>query len=92
MLLGIVSILIVRKDTETLIKQLEETYEEGCNVQKGALILTRALCLKISDPRKHLQLCYITNEGMKYVDQEQLEKLISVVEAEEAEKMEAEKK
>jgi len=29
---------------------------------------------------------------MKFVDQEQLEKLISVVEAEEAEKMEAEKK
>ena len=85
--------LNVSKDSETVIKYLQENYEENVNVQRGVKILAQSLCQRVDNPRKNLEICVMRKEGLKYLTKENMEDLITLIEKEDEDnKMDEEKK
>lgn len=72
---------------------MQENHQDNLNVQQGVKILAQALCQRVDNPRKNLEICVMKKEGLIYLDEEKMDKLIQVIEKEEEEnKMDEEKK
>jgi len=64
---------------------------EDVNVTMGAKILCKALCQRVDNPKKNIEICVMTTSGLRYLTEQELEKLVEAIEAEEKDNMVEEK-
>lgn len=74
-----------------MIKKLQEEYVSDVDVQAAAFILTKCLAEKTDNPRKNIEVSVLTPDGLRYLDESAMDKIVTKIEEERAEEMQEEK-
>lgn len=70
------------KNSKTVVDYLQKNFKDDVSVVQGARLLCRALCEIVDNPRQNLELAVITEKGVRFLTNEEIDKLVASVEEE----------
>ena len=71
-----------RKNSQNIIDYFTKNFdaEKDLSVVEGVRLASRPLCENVDNPRQNIEVCVITQGGIKFLNEDQMETLISTIE------------
>lgn len=70
------------KNAQNIIDYFTKNFdaEKDLSVVEGARLATRPLCENVDNPRQNIEVCVMTKSGTKFLNEDQMETLVSTIE------------
>ena len=79
------SVVNVRKNSQPVINYFQKNYEDDITVQQGVKLVATPFFDNLDNPRQNMEIVVITESGTKFLNEEEIDRVVSSIEKEKRE-------